>query len=123
MRVPRPDPEVAVEGDGRLAAEGQRPLPPALADHAGHVVFEVQVVHPEATSSARPAPESSNSMIMAVSRRALEVLASTGREQPPQRLIGQDRDRLLGAGRRLHLGHRVGRDLALVLQPGVEHLE
>jgi hypothetical protein len=44
MGVPRPDPEVAVQGHGRLAAERQRPLSPALADHPGHVVLEVQII-------------------------------------------------------------------------------
>ena len=45
MRVPRPDPEVAVQGNGHLAVGRQRPLWPALADHAGYVVLEVEVLY------------------------------------------------------------------------------
>ena len=74
------------------------------------------------TSSARRAPESTSSMIMAVSRRASKSLpaqAANSRRRP-HREIGERAD---PARRAAHLGHRVGGDLAFVLQPGVEHLE
>jgi hypothetical protein len=70
---------------------------------------------PSSLPAASPACSSSP-------RAGVEVLAGAGREQPSQRIIGQDRDQLLGDGRRLHLGHQVGRDLDLTLQPGVERL-
>jgi hypothetical protein len=41
----------------------------------------------------------------------------------PQRVIREDGDGLFRNGGRLHRRHRVDGDLALVLQPGVEHLE
>lgn len=53
MRVSRPDPEVAVESDGPLAAEWQGSLSSGLAHPAGHVVLEVEVVHAEANQLGR----------------------------------------------------------------------
>jgi len=85
-------------------------------------MLEVKVVPPEADqlgpAGARVKQQHEHGRVPA----SVEVLASTGRAKPPQRLIREDGDRLLGDGRRLQLGHRVGRGLAFVLQSGVEHL-
>jgi hypothetical protein len=77
-------------------------------------VLEVKIVHSEADqlgpAGARVEQQHDHGGVPA----GLEVLAGAGREQPPQRVIGNDRDGLLRDGGRLHLRRRVGRDLAFV---------
>jgi hypothetical protein len=53
----------------------------------------------------------------------LEALTGACGEEPPQRILGHDRDGLVGHHRRLHARHRVDRDLLFVLQPPVQRLE
>jgi hypothetical protein len=43
VSVARTNAQIAVEGDGSLAAEGQGALATALADHDGHVQVQVEV--------------------------------------------------------------------------------
>jgi hypothetical protein len=96
--MPGPDPEVAVQGNGRLAAERERPLSSALADHAGRVVLEVDVVHPEADQLGPAGARVEQQHVHGGVPAGLEVLAGAGREQLPQRVIGKDGDGLLGDG-------------------------
>jgi hypothetical protein len=72
--VARPDAQVAIQPQGGLAAEGQGPLSPALADHPHHVVLEVEVLQAHAEQLG---PASASTMRRAVSRRASKSL-------PPQ---------------------------------------
>jgi hypothetical protein len=53
----------------------------------------------------------------------LEAAAGADREQALEGISGHDRDGLVGHDRRAQLRHRVGGDLLLLDQPGVQQLE
>jgi hypothetical protein len=117
------DPQVAVEGDRGLVPERQRPLATTLAQNQEYVQLQVDVGQLQAgqLGPARASVEQEHEQggVAAV----LEALPGAGREQPPQAVVWDNRDGLLGDDRWSQLGHRVGGDLLLFLQPAVQDLE
>jgi hypothetical protein len=111
VAVARTNAQVAVEGDGGLAAEGQGALAAALAEHQDHVQVQIEVGQAQADqlgpAGAGVEQEHHDGGIAAT----LEVLARAGGQQPTQAVLGDDRDGLLGHDGRAHLRHWTGGDL------------
>jgi hypothetical protein len=120
LRVTGTSPQVAVQRQCGRAAERQRPLPAALAQHQQHVQVEVHVRKPEAGELAAAGAGVQQQRDDGGISAGLEALAGASRQQPAQAVLGHDRDGLLGHDRRLHPRHRVGLDLLLFLQPAVQ---
>src|SRR6266700_574886 len=99
MRMPDTHPKVAVERLGRPMTERKGAGPAALADHIHHVKVEVDVLPPDLGQLLQP--------------------GTSIEEQVKERVVVQDRDRLLGYGRRLEPRHGVA-DAFLFLQPTIE---
>ena len=118
--VPGADAHVAVQRHGGLAAVGQGTLAAALAEHDGHVKVQVEVAELKvgqlATTGAGVEQEHDDGGVPA----GLEVLASAGGQQPPEAVLGDDRDGLVRDDRWLHSGHGAGGDLLFLLQPSVQ---
>jgi len=93
----------SVQRHGGLTAKRQGSLPPALADHAHHIVLEVQILdaHTEQLGAARPGVEQHHEERGVAA--GVEVLAGAGSEQGTQLGLAQDRDGLVRHGRRAHL--------------------
>jgi hypothetical protein len=119
-----PLPQVAVQGQGGLAAKGDRSGPAALAEDDDHLVVEVEVAGEHDPGRLRDADAGVEEQLQ--DGRVLpvgEVAALAGFQQPAQLLIGQHRRGLVGDLRRVHAGHRAGLQLALGHRPLGERLE
>jgi hypothetical protein len=121
--VPSSHAEVAIQSHRRRAPERQGPLPSALAEDQGDVQVEVKVGEPQASDLAAAGAGVQEEGDQRGVPAALEALAGTCGQQPPQGVLGQDRDGLVGHHRRLHTRHGVDRDLLFILQPTVQRLE
>src|SRR5215211_7009530 len=112
--------EVLVQRLAGPVAKRQRTIAAALAGHDHHVVLEVEVTQAHAGDLGQAAAGVQQQQDQGAVAAGLEVPPGTGRQQPAQQVLGEHRGGLLGHSWRLHLGHRVGGDLAFLLQPGIE---
>jgi hypothetical protein len=94
----------------------------ALAEHADHVVLEVDAVqaHADELGAARTGVDQQHDQRGVAA--GLEVLASADGQEPLELRLTDHGHRLVRHGRRLELAHRM-RDLFLVLQPPVEGMQ
>jgi hypothetical protein len=116
-------PQVAVQRQGGLAAERQRPLATALAKHQQHVQVEVEVGHPGTHQLGAAGSHVDQQQDQRGVAAVLEALALTGGQQSAQAVLGDDRDGLLGDDRRAQPGHRASVDLAFFFKPGVQEAQ
>jgi hypothetical protein len=117
------DTEVAVEGLGGPAAERQRALPAAVAEHKRDLEVEVEIgeAHAGNLSAARAHVDQKQDQGRVAA--SLEVPAGAGLQQPAEGILAHQRNGLIWHGGRAHLRHGTKRDLSLGLQPAVEHAQ
>ena len=123
VAVTRPGPEVSIERLRRSPSERTRPLPPALAQHEGNVLLEIDVCEPEpgqfGQAHACVEEQPNDRHVSAILERA----ALARGKQAADLVVGVDIGRRFGHVRWAHRRHRTCLELALGDGPAEERLE